>query len=106
MFLQEEFQFGLVIKVRLLSVWTYTTGIISQYRQAYEWQAKDDPIKHKADVIQTQTPINPGNSGGPLLSDSGSLIGVNSFKYDGEGLNFAVSVEEVRKFIGRPGNRI
>ena len=26
--------------------WTYTTGVISQYRQAYEWQVEDDPIKH------------------------------------------------------------
>jgi S1-C subfamily serine protease len=86
--------------------WTYTNGIISQYRQAYEWQAKDDPIKHKADIIQTQTPINPGNSGGPLLSDSGNLIGVNSFIGAGEGLNYAVSVDEIRKFLARPDNRI
>jgi len=86
--------------------WTYTTGVISQYRQAYEWQAKGDPIKHRADIIQTQTPINPGNSGGPLLGDSSSLIGVNSFKAGGEGLNFAVSVDEVKRFIARPGNRI
>src|SRR6516164_8816313 len=106
MFLQEEFQFGLVIKVRLLSVWTYTTGIISQYRQAYEWQTKDDPIKHMADVIQTQTPINPGNSGGPLLSDSSSLIGVNSFKSAGEALNYAVSVDEARRFLARSSDRI
>ena len=33
--------------------WTYTTGIVSQLRQAYGWQAKDDPIKHTADIIQT-----------------------------------------------------
>ena len=31
------------------------------------------------------------------------MIGVNSLKADGEGLNFAVSVDEVRKFIARPG---
>ena len=86
--------------------WTYTAGVISQYRQAYEWQTKGDPVKHRADIIQTQTPINPGNSGGPLLSDLGSLIGVNSFKAGGEGLNFAVSVDEVRKFIARSGNRM
>jgi S1-C subfamily serine protease len=85
--------------------WTYTTGVISQYRLAYEWQADED-IKHKADIIQTQTPINPGNSGGPLISDSGSLIGVNSFKAKGEGLNFAVSVDDVKKFLVRPGNRV
>ncbi len=86
--------------------WTYTTGVISQYRQAYTWQAEGDPIKHRADIIQTQTPINPGNSGGPLLGDSSNLIGVNSFKAGGEGLNFAVSVDEVKRFIARPGNRI
>jgi S1-C subfamily serine protease len=86
--------------------WTYTTGVISQYRQGYEWQAADDDIRHKADIIQTQTPINPGNSGGPLISDSGDLIGVNSFKTTGEGLNFAVSVDDLRKFLTRPGNRV
>jgi hypothetical protein len=82
------------------------TGVISQYRLAYDWQAEGDPIKHKADIIQTQTPINPGNSGGPLISDSISLIGVNSFKAGDEGLNFAVSVDDVRKFIARAGSRI
>jgi S1-C subfamily serine protease len=80
--------------------WTFTKGIISQYRIGYEW------LDHKADVIQTQTPINPGNSGGPLLSESGSLIGVNSFKKsDAENLNFSVSVDEVRKFLARKGDR-
>jgi S1-C subfamily serine protease len=86
--------------------WTYTTGVISQYRLGYEWKVEGDTFKHKADIIQTQTPINPGNSGGPLLGDSGNLIGVNSFKSGGEGLNFAVSVDEVRKFIARNGSRI
>jgi hypothetical protein len=67
----------------------------------------DDQILHEADIIQTQTPINPGNSGGPLLSDSGSLLGVNTFKdSSAEGLNFAVSVGAVRKFLARSGNRI
>jgi S1-C subfamily serine protease len=84
--------------------WTFTKGVISQYRVAYEWTADD--INHKADVIQTQTPINPGNSGGPLISDSGALIGVNTFKEPNtEGLNFSVSVDEVRKFIARKGDR-
>jgi S1-C subfamily serine protease len=85
--------------------WTYTKGIISQYRLGFEWQPKGG-IKHKADVIQTQTPINPGSSGGPLVGESGTLIGVNSFKEPGEGLNFAVSVDEVKKFLARSGNRV
>jgi S1-C subfamily serine protease len=86
--------------------WTYTTGIISQYRQAYQWKAKDAQIIHKADIIQTQTPINPGNSGGPLLSDAGELIGVNTFKdTSGEGLNFAVSVDDAKRFLARSESR-
>jgi S1-C subfamily serine protease len=79
--------------------WTYTKGIISQVRLGYEWQPDPSGTKHVADVIQTQTPISPGNSGGPLISDGGRLIGVNSFKKDGEALNFAVSVGEVEKFL-------
>jgi S1-C subfamily serine protease len=86
--------------------WTYTTGVISQYRKAYEWQSEGNATHHKADVIQTQTPINPGNSGGPLVGDSGNLVGVNSFKGGGEGLNYAIAIDELRKFIGRPGNRV
>jgi S1-C subfamily serine protease len=84
--------------------WTYTKGIISQIRPAYNW-TYTDKTKHTADLIQTQTPINPGNSGGPLLSDSGTLVGVNSFVSDGEGLNFAVSISEVNAFLARSGNR-
>jgi hypothetical protein len=68
-------------------------------------EATGDNYKHKADIIQTQTPINPGNSGGPLISDSGHLIGVNSFKATGEGLNFAVSVDDVKRFLVH-GNRV
>jgi len=85
-------------------VWTYTRGIISQIRSGYKWKT-DDGITHHANVIQTQTPINPGNSGGPLLDDGASLIGINSFRAGGEGLNYAVSVDAVREFLAREGNR-
>ena len=85
--------------------WTYTKGIISQYRLGFEWPGEDG-TKHRADLIQTQTPINPGNSGGPLISESGTLIGVNTFKAEGEGLNFAVSVDDVKKFLARSGSRL
>ncbi|HZX84454.1 MAG TPA: serine protease [Reyranella sp.] len=73
--------------------WTYTKGLISQIRPDYTWGP------HKVDVIQTQTPINPGNSGGPLISDSGKLIGVNFFKHRGEGLNFAVAISDIERFL-------
>jgi S1-C subfamily serine protease len=84
--------------------WTYTKGVISQYRVGFEWPGEHG-TKHKADLIQTQTPINPGNSGGPLISESGKLIGVNTFKAEGEGLGFAVSVDDVKKFLKRDGSR-
>lgn len=84
--------------------WTYTRGIISQYRRNYRWNVQGE--EHQADVIQTQTPINPGNSGGPLLSNKGHLIGVNTFKAEGEGLNFAVSVEDVGRFLSASGDKI
>lgn len=76
--------------------WTYTRGVVSQIRKNYEWSSRDSQKAHRAHVIQTQTPINPGNSGGPLLTDDGKLVGVNSFKSQGEGLNFAIAVDEVK----------
>jgi S1-C subfamily serine protease len=39
--------------------WTYTRGLISQFRRAYAWQAGEKEPEHRADVILTQTPINP-----------------------------------------------
>ncbi len=85
--------------------WTYTKGVISQYRENYEWRSSSK--QHKASVIQTQTPINPGNSGGPLLVDSGVMVGVNSFKANKtEGLNFAVAIDEIKRFLARSGNRL
>lgn len=78
--------------------WTYTKGLISQFRRHYEWKTKTSA--HKATVIQTQTPINPGNSGGPLISENGKLLGVNSFgATNAQGLNFAVSIGEVLTFL-------
>lgn len=84
--------------------WTYTKGFVSQIREDYEWVTELE-LLHHADVVQTQTPINVGNSGGPLLDNSGTLVGVNSFVTEGEGLNFAVAVSAVTDFLGRTGNR-
>jgi S1-C subfamily serine protease len=84
--------------------WTYTRGFVSQVRKDYEWVTESQK-KHKADVIQTQTPINPGNSGGPLLNESGELVGINSFIAQGEGLNFAVSIDEVNRILSSETSR-
>ncbi len=81
-------------------VWTYTTGIISQIRPNYQWKGSDG-LLHQSTVIQTQTALNPGNSGGPLLNDQGEIIGINSFRGEGEGLNYAVAADVVTGFLQR-----
>jgi S1-C subfamily serine protease len=85
--------------------WTYTRGMVSQIRRNYSWTAEDN-LSHTADVIQTQTPINPGNSGGPLLDERLNVVGINAFKSSGEGLNFAVSGEDVQAFLKRANDRM
>ncbi|HEY8615198.1 serine protease [Phenylobacterium sp.] len=85
--------------------WTYTRGIVSQIRRAYGWKA-GDKVQHEATVIQTQTPINPGNSGGPLIDDNLKVVGINSFKGEGEGMNYAVSAEDVKSFLARTQDRV
>ena len=84
--------------------WTYTRGIVSQIRRDHDWSTQSR-LKHRATVIQTQTPINPGNSCGPLLDDSLQVIGINTFVSEGEGLNFAVSAEDVNAFLARTEDR-
>jgi hypothetical protein len=84
--------------------WTYTGGIVSQVRQDYAWHT-EDKAEHKATVIQTQTPINPGNSGGPLLNDEMEIVGLNSFIGEGEGINFAVSAQDVRAMLAMTADR-
>jgi len=83
--------------------WTYTRGIVSQVRRGYDW-IDDQGVEHKATVVQTQTPLNPGNSGGPLLDDAMQVVGINSFG-GGEGVNFAVSADDVRSLLVRSTDR-
>jgi S1-C subfamily serine protease len=74
--------------------WSISRGIISAYRHI-----------DGTEVIQTDAAINRGNSGGPLiLLDNGTVVGVNTFglkKNVTEGLNFAVSAQEIKYFISK-----
>jgi S1-C subfamily serine protease len=48
--------------------------------------------------IQTTAPISGGNSGGPLVNLRGEVVGLNTWnRTDGQNLNFAISVEHLRK---------
>ena len=46
------------------NLWSYSSGVVSQIRDGYNWTYSDGS-KHEAKVLQLQTAINPGNSGGP-----------------------------------------
>jgi S1-C subfamily serine protease len=62
----------------------------------------DDEAGNRFLVIQTDAPINAGNSGGPLFRD-GQVVGINTIKLVGEGIEgmgFSVHVDEIRKFAG------
>jgi serine protease Do len=50
--------------------------------------------------LQTTAQINPGNSGGPLFNQRGEVVGVTNMKLTfGEGLGFAIPVEQVKYFL-------
>lgn len=73
---------------------TVTRGIISA------------PLRRRGgvDYLQTDAAINPGNSGGPLVTDTGHVIGVNTWiSAHGQNLGFAVPVhsfyEQLREVV-------
>lgn len=80
---------------------TASDGIISAIRKTPEF-----PARSAGTYLQTTTPISPGNSGGPLVNMRGEVVGVNSFKMEGENLNFAASATDVREVISGRGDKV
>jgi hypothetical protein len=52
--------------------------------------------------IQLDAALNPGNSGGPVLDKSGKVVGVVVAGVRGSGVNFAIPVNQVTRFLAKP----
>ena len=63
-------------------------GIVSQLRSVFS--------KLSAPLIQTDAAISSGSSGGGLFNHAGELVGITTFKWRGESLNFAIPAEWVK----------
>lgn len=65
-----------------------------------------DILVSKSSYTLHSAGLNPGNSGGPLINNAGELVGVNvahlmtGMFMRGEGLNLAVPMRDIRKFLG------
>lgn len=72
---------------------TVTTGIIS----ATNRDITSEDVTYK--VIQTDAAINSGNSGGALINSEGKVIGINTLKLSGsgiEGIGFAIPINDTK----------
>jgi hypothetical protein len=58
--------------------------------------------KGELDRIQLDAELNPGNSGGPILDVSGKVVGVTVSGIQGTGINLAIPVSHVKRFLARP----
>ena len=75
---------------------TVTTGIIS----AVNRQVEADGTTYVC--IQTDAAINSGNSGGALVNSDGKVIGINTLKLSGsgvEGIGFAIPINSTHEVI-------
>jgi S1-C subfamily serine protease len=80
------------------NLWSYSTGVISQIRDNYDWKYEDGS-KHLARVLQLQTAINPGNSGGPVLDNDSKMLGLVAMSEEGQNLNYAVAIDVIKNFM-------
>lgn len=76
---------------------TVTSGIVSAVNRTVE---SDDGTEYTC--IQTDAAINSGNSGGALVNSNGEVIGINTLKLSGtgvEGMGFAIPINSTTDVI-------
>ncbi len=79
---------------------TVTAGIISALDREITLQSKQGPQTMK--LLQTDAAINSGNSGGALFNSFGEVIGINTAKNIGsgvEGLGFAIPITHAKPLL-------
>jgi S1-C subfamily serine protease len=81
-------------------LWSYSTGVVSQVRDNYDWEYADGS-KHVARVLQMQTAINPGNSGGPVLDNNANMLGLVAMSEEDQNLNYAVAIDVIKDFVSK-----
>lgn len=73
---------------------TFTKGVVSAVNRTLTTSGSAGTIiMHN--LIQHDASINPGNSGGPLINRFGEVIGINTLKMSGEGLGFAIPMNNL-----------
>ncbi len=53
-------------------------------------------------LVQTSAPISPGSSGGGLFDEQGRLVGITTFQFQGQNLNFALPTEWLEETEAAP----
>ena len=90
-------EFAMAIGNPLGMTSTVTTGIVSAINREIE---SDDGTVYV--TIQTDAAINSGNSGGALVNADGKVIGINTLKLGGEGvegMGFAIPINSAKSVI-------
>ena len=76
---------------------TVTVGVISAVNRSIQADDGTNMI-----LLQTDAAINPGNSGGALVNGYGEIVGINTMKFSGngvEGIGFAIPVNTAKPII-------
>jgi hypothetical protein len=94
----EVIAFGFPFGQRLAPGQTEAPAISVNVGKVTSLREKDGEL-HR---IQVDVVLNPGNSGGPVLDKDGKVVGVVVSGVTGAGVNFAIPVSHLHRFLARP----